>query len=116
MSRPPRRPPLLAGLALCLAALGLSGCSKGPVQVGLEPTREWAAEIACPVVACSGRPARLYGTINEPAGTVYGVTGSDGEVFVICRWPAAAVQPACEQVPPGGTSVVGEAAVYLVEA
>jgi hypothetical protein len=57
----------------------------------------------------------LYGTINVPGGTTYGIANTDRDLFIICRWPAAASGPTCAQATASGTPIVGEAAVYRVE-
>jgi hypothetical protein len=104
--------------ALLLLPLGLVACgASGPTQVGEKPTRDWPSESACPTnlaTVCSGKQLEIFATINEPSGTSYGVASSDQDVFVVCRWPPGAVASTCEQMPPGGAQVVGEAAVYRV--
>lgn len=64
---------------------------------------------------CSGKRLTLYATVNEPAGTTYGIASSENDVFVICRWPEGAAAATCGTVAPTGERVVGEAAVYRVE-
>jgi hypothetical protein len=84
----------------------------------MPPTRDWPGETPCPpslASVCGGKTLTLYGTINEPAGTTYGIATSDDEVFVICRWPDFAQQSTCAEISPAGARVVGEAAVYRVE-
>jgi hypothetical protein len=114
--RPSRR--LAPLLALLLLPLGLVACgANGPTQVGAEPTHDWPSESACPTnlaVICVGKQLEIFSTINEPRGTSYGIASSDKDVFVICRWPPGAAAATCEQMPPGGSQVVGEAAVYRV--
>jgi hypothetical protein len=113
---PTRRLAPLLGLLLLPLALVACGAS-GPTQVGAEPTRDWPSESACPTnlaSICADKQLEIFSTINEPSGTSYGVASSDEDVFVICRWPPGAAAASCEQMPPGGSQVVGEAAVYLV--
>jgi hypothetical protein len=104
--------------ALLLLPLGLVACgASGPTQVGADPTRDWPSESACPTnlaSICAGKQLEIFSTINEPQGTSYGVATSDDDVFVICLWPPGTAAPTCEQMPPGGSQVVGEAAVYRV--
>ena len=109
----------LAAAALAALPLGLAGCGVGdPAQVGLEPTRGWPDEAECPpslAAVCVGKRLTLFSTINEPSGTTYGISSSNEDTFVICRWPVDAAAATCEQVPPTGAQVIGEAAVYRVE-
>jgi hypothetical protein len=119
MRRPDRRPIALAAAALAALLLGLSGCGLGdPTQVGLEPTRDWPDETECPptlAAVCGSKRLTIVSTINEPQGTTYGISSSNEDVFVVCRWPAGAQAATCEEIPPAGARVVGEAAVYRVE-
>jgi hypothetical protein len=101
-------------LPLVLAACG----QNGPTRTGEPPTRDWPDDTECPASVesvCAGKRLSLYGTINEPAGTTYGITSTENELFVICRWPEGAGAATCEQITTGGARVVGEAAVYRVE-
>ena len=117
--RRPSRQNALAAAALAALLLGLAGCGLGdPAQVGLEPTRNWPAETECPptlAAVCSGKRLAIVSTINEPQGTTYGISSSNEDTFVICRWPADAQAATCEEIPPAGAQVIGEAAVYRVE-
>jgi hypothetical protein len=73
--------------------------------------------MSCPsslVSVCADRTLDLRQTINEPTGTMYGIS-SESEVFVICRWQEPAPGPECETIPPTGAEVIGEAAVYRVD-
>ena len=97
--------------------LALGACSFGdPVQTGLPPTHDWPSKIECPQSVddvCRARHLTLYGTINQPNGTVYAIT--DGQdVFVICRSEGVA-GATCERMPPSGARVIGEAGVYRVD-
>ena len=109
---------LAALLLLVVLPLGLVACgASGPTQVGEEPTRDWPSESACPsnlASICAGKQLEIFSTINEPRGTSYGIASSDEDVFVICRWPPGAAASTCEQMLPGGSQVVGEAAVSRV--
>jgi hypothetical protein len=113
--RPRRLAPLLV---LLLLPLGLVACGAGgPTQVGADPTHDWPSESACPTnlaSLCNGKKLEIFSTINEPSGTSYGVSSSNADVFVICRWPPGAAAATCEPMPEGGSQVVGEAAVYRV--
>jgi hypothetical protein len=74
--------------------------------------------MACPLSLdsiCAGKRLTLYGTVNEPGGTTYGIASSEDEVFVVCRWPDPAAPSICEQIAPSGAQVTGEAAIYRVE-
>jgi len=106
-------------LVLLALPLGLAACGAGgATQVGLAPTRDWPGEMTCPpttAAVCGEDRVTLFSTINEPAGTTYGIASSNDDVFVICRWPAGAPASTCEQIPPAGARVVGEAAVYRVD-
>jgi hypothetical protein len=114
--RPTRRLAPLIGFLLL--PLGLVACgATGPTKVGAEPTRDWPSESACPsnlASICAGKQLEIFSTINEPSGMSYGVASSNQDVFVICRWPPGAAAASCEQMAPGGSQVVGEAAVYRV--
>ncbi len=114
-----RRLGALAAAGLVVLALGLSGCGIGdPAQIGLEPTRDWPSETECPAslaTVCGDKQLTIFSTINEPNGTTYGISSSNEDLFVICRWPAGAAAATCERVPPSGAQVIGEAAVYRVE-
>lgn len=104
----------LVVLPLVLAACGVGGAT----QVGEPPTSAWAEEMACPPTVasiCSNRQLTLFSTINEPAGTTYGISSSNDDAFVICRWPVGAPGFTCEQIPEDGARVVGEAAVYRID-
>ncbi len=86
------------------------------MQTGLPPTLDWPSKIECPQSVddvCRARHLTLYGTINQPNGTVYAIT--DGhDVFVICRSEGVA-GATCERMPPSGARVIGEAGVYRVD-
>jgi hypothetical protein len=117
----PRRPrtPETRALAFLALPLALAACSTSETtRIGAEPTRDWPSETPCPPSlseVCEGKQLTLDSTINEPQGTRYGISSSDQAVFVICRWPPGAAASTCEPLPPTGTQVVGEAAVYRVE-
>lgn len=108
---------VLAAVTLLVLPV-VAGCGVGTAaQVGLEPTRDWPTEMTCPPTVasvCGDDRLTLFSTINEPAGTTYGIASSNDDVFVICRWPANAPAFTCERIPPTGAQVVGEAAVYRV--
>jgi hypothetical protein len=98
-------------------ALGLTACQGDVRRIGQPPTLDWPGTMSCPSSlqsVCQDRSLRLRQTINEPQGTVYGVS-SDNDVFVMCRWRQPAPQPECETIPPAGVEVNGEAAVYRVD-
>lgn len=108
----------LGGIAVLVLALAATACGGETTQTGLAPTKDWPSETPCPpslVAVCEGKTLTLYGTINEPAGTTYGIASSDDDVFVICRWPEGAPASTCDRIGATGAQVVGEAAVYRVE-
>jgi hypothetical protein len=120
----PRRSPTselraLALVTLLALPLALAACGTGgTTQIGAEPTRDWPSEAPCPpslTSVCADKGLSLVSTINEPQGTRYGISSSEQDVFVICRWPPGAVASTCELLPSTGAQVVGEAAVYRVE-
>jgi hypothetical protein len=104
----------LLALPLALAACGAGGAT----QVGAAPTRDWPSEMTCPptlLAVCADKRLTLFSTINEPAGTTYGVASSNEDIFVICHWPAGAANTTCQEIPATGARVIGEAAVYRAE-
>lgn len=117
--RPTTRSSAVAALALLVLPLILASCGVGTAaQVGLAPTRDWPTEMKCPPTVtsvCGDDRLTLLSTINEPKGTTYGISSSNEDVFVICRWPAGAPAFTCEQIPPAGAQIVGEAGVYRVD-
>ena len=110
-------PPALVGALLFALPFALSACGiGGPVQTGLPPTHDWPAKMECPnsvTDVCRSKHLTLYGTVNEPNGTVYAVTNGH-DVFVICRSEGLA-GATCERMEPAGARVVGEAGVYRVD-
>jgi hypothetical protein len=102
---------LLLALPLAATACGLGG----PIRTGQAPTHDWPSRMECPpsvADVCSTKRLSLYGTINEPNGTVYAISSGD-DVFVICRYEGVAGS-SCARMSPGGERVIGEAGVYRV--